>query len=812
MSLRTLREYISKYGGKGGNLQFLKDNMLPVPLFTLLPVGFFASADEQQIRNACATSEAEWQALFGENKLFAVRSSALAEDGSERSFAGQFTTVLNVPFSGLTEAVITVWKSGNNERANAYQQAAGVSADTQMAVIIQEMVPATVAGVCFSFNPLNGNDETVINAVPGLGDKLVDGATTAVTYIIKDDIISGQENTLLNKMQLSAVSACIHQLEALYNRPQDIEFAFVDDRFYLLQSRRITTRPTGEKIIWDNSNIVESYPGLTLPLTFSFIEKMYEAVYRQFSLVLGVSATKVSRNATVYANMLGLLNGRVYYNLNSWYRSLAQLPGYSLNAAFMEKMMGVKEKPGIDLSAETSGNKLSSWRDVLMAVYRILKNLRHARAGKDDFIRAFNNIYDQFRHKDYASIPATDILQDYNRFEALMLKEWKAPLVNDFFAMIYFGLLQQQCRKYWPGNKELHNHLVAASADIITTQPLKLLPELAGMMNAYTELRTACLQESAAVVWQLLQQPEYAAVLQKINQYLEDWGERCVAELKLETITYKQAPEKLISIIQTYITNDIFSYHESATAVQQRISAEETALKSLKGSPLKKRVFRHILEQARYFISNRENLRYYRTKGFGMVRRMMTGIGTQLHQNNQLEQPADIFYLKLEEIQELLRAPYEVRGIIAARKKEYELFATLDLPGRITTIGKPSGPVLMPADNSTGAVSGNLLQGIPCSQGVVSGKVYKVDHASALQSINGGILVTYATDPGYVVLFASASGILTERGSLLSHAAIVSREMGIPCIVGIEGLMNTLQDGDELLMDGSTGIVKIMNR
>src|SRR5215217_7758876 len=129
MNQSTLETYINEYGGKGGNLSFLRDNGFPVPPLTLLPVTFFASADEQQIIAACEALTAQWQSIFGDNKLFAVRSSALAEDGNQHSFAGQFTTILNVPFSGLTEAILTVWKSGSNERVNAYQQAAGVHAD-----------------------------------------------------------------------------------------------------------------------------------------------------------------------------------------------------------------------------------------------------------------------------------------------------------------------------------------------------------------------------------------------------------------------------------------------------------------------------------------------------------------------------------------------------------------------------------------------------------------------------------------------------------------------------------------------------------
>jgi pyruvate,water dikinase len=120
--------------------------------------------------------------------------------------------------------------------------------------------------------------------------------------------------------------------------------------------------------------------------------------------------------------------------------------------------------------------------------------------------------------------------------------------------------------------------------------------------------------------------------------------------------------------------------------------------------------------------------------------------------------------------------------------------------------------LLLQPPSKEAAETGLTLQGLPCSAGIVQARVKKVEVATALDTLDGQIMATYATDPGWVVLFPSASGILTERGSLLSHAAIVSREMGIPCIVGLTGLMERLQDGDELVMDGSTGLVQISNR
>jgi pyruvate,water dikinase len=271
-------------------------------------------------------------------------------------------------------------------------------------------------------------------------------------------------------------------------------------------------------------------------------------------------------------------------------------------------------------------------------------------------------------------------------------------------------------------------------------------------------------------------------------------------------------PLKLITVLQSYVANEIFTWQTSNRAAKERAEAESLIRTKLKGKPIRRRIFLHILKQARYFVSNRENLRYYRTRAFGMVRSMVLAFGQKLADIHCLDHPRDVFYLKLEELDQLATIPVPMQYIVAQRQDEYEQYATLPLPERIITNGRPGPLILMPDDAVATTTDNASLTGTPCSGGVVRGTVCKVSHASELASLNGGLLATYATDPGYVVLFPTASGILTERGSLLSHAAIVSREMGIPCIVGIEGLMSRIEDGDDLLMDGSTGVIRILNK
>lgn len=813
---------VASAGGKGFNLLKLAKASYKVPRFVIIPSGFLQEIGHYSQPQKLFALETIINKIISELSVsrFAVRSSVCAEDGTEYSFAGQFKTILNVSADNLAEAVLEVHASASSQQTATYKHFAGVN-EIRSAVIIQQMVDADSAGVAFSINPLNGNkEEIVINAVKGSGESLVSGQANADTYIFNRRDLSEPSATntgsspVLNKDQSKQVAKLLIDVEDLYRHPQDIEFAFAGAELFLLQARPVTTSAKKlQTIIWDNSNIVESYPGITLPLTSSFIDKVYAAVYRQLCAVLGVTNKKLTINQALFENLLGFINGRVYYNLNSWFGILALLPGYHLNADFMEKMMGVKNKPEFEATGVKSKKTFYTYIEVLNAARCILGNLFTANKQRRRFIKDFETVYNKFSITDYDKLTAAEVWSGYCTFEKLMVERWKAPLVNDFFTMIYFGVLQKFCSNYLPGDKNICNELIASSKDIITTEPARLLPLLAAMINSNEQLKNIFLADEAGKVWEQLQSEQFSKEYRAVKKYLDTWGERCMSELKLETITYRQEPSKLIEVLQSYIKNELFVPTGPNTANDKRIVAEKKMHSALSGYPFKRLLYKHVLTRARYFISNRENLRYYRTKGFGLVREMMSALGEKFKAAGMIDDSRDIFYLKLNEIEELIKNPGSIQSLIKSRKEAYSLFEELNIDERVITIAGGDKYFTYPAQNIQASEKGiTTLQGIPCSPGVVQAKVRLVTHSKQLTVLNREIMATYATDPGWVVLFPSSAGILTERGSLLSHAAIVSREMGIPCIVGLTGLMQHLKDGDTIIMDGSTGIVNILTK
>ncbi|MBL56496.1 MAG: phosphoenolpyruvate synthase [Flavobacteriales bacterium] len=830
-------------GGKARNLLKLEDLEMNVPSWFVIPSHVLQSTPIEKIKYALENHQ-----LIVQNKgaRFAVRSSAIDEDGIKASFAGQFETLLNVDVHNLMDAIQEVRRSANSDRVLQYRKNKGLSEHQEIAVIIQLMVDAEISGVAFGADPITGdNDSKIISAVYGLGEGLVSGDLNADNYKIKKD---GIDKTIVEKEyafavnsdydgiskikiseemvskpvmqddQLKEVAYVLDLLGREFKLPQDVEFAYFKEKLFLLQTRPITTLDTKEEnhqfIIWDNSNIIESYPGVTTPLTFSFIIKMYEAVYRQFALLMGVHLKEVNANKDVFSNMLGLIQGRVYYNLLSWYKALSLLPGYSLNASFMEKMMGVKER--FELKKQKSFSKGMAWLRLGQSIFKIGYNLITLSSQRTKFHREVDSTIQRYQSMDFEVLTPEELMDHYKEFENVLLTKWKAPLVNDFFAMIYFGILEKITKTWLKSeNKHIHNDLLCGSNDIISTEPVQRILEISSEILKSNEAKDFFIMNSSEVIWEAIQQKKYPNVSEKIQSYLSLFGDRCVGELKLETLSYNQQPDVFVEIIKSYVQQGIVSSHrESGIEKKLREDANEIVRTAFRWNLFKKGIFNYVLRVTRSMVSGRENLRYERTRAFGMVRKMFASIGRKLYKKGLINHERDVFYLTQEEIFDFIKGTavsVSLKALIKIRKEEFLKYENMPSPSeRISTNGMVYVNNNFFAGPRGEKLSGDI-KGVGCCPGRIRGKVRVVNHPNECTSLNGDILVTSSTDPGWVTLFPTASAILVERGSMLSHSAIVSRELGIPCIVGITGLLEVLKTGDEVEMDGSTGELIVLS-
>lgn len=890
---------IDQLGGKAGALAALHQTGLPVPAwFVLSPLAFYASLSRPQ-REALVTAgdRAEMLALLEnlepapavqadlaralaelcpQGELVAVRSSALEEDGSEHSFAGQLESFLLVPPQLVAGKVASVWRSGFSQRVLAYRRERGLNSTPQPpAVLIQRMVRAQVSGVAFSADPVGARrDVAVVAAVYGLGTALVSGESDADTYHValdgrlvwrnvadkrlahqeahpcphslttppngSSDIFAGPRpeaatgvrrvtvppaqagHSALTEAQVQAVAGLARQAERFFGRPQDIEWAIEADRLYLLQARPITALPqaagaVGVLNVWDNSNIAESYPGLTTPLTFSFARRAYEEVYRQFCRLMGVPAATIARNHNTFRRMLGYIRGRVYYNLLSWYRVLAMLPGYQLNRRFMEQMMGVKESlPDGLLDGSPPPGWGARWRDglhLLRTLAGLIANYFLLPRRIDHFYRRLDTTLGTHR-PDLAPLRPDELARYYRDLEGRLLTRWDAPLINDFFAMIFFGLLRKLTEKWGNDpNGTLQNNLLASNGGMISAEPPARLREMARLVAGDPQLANLLSEGSLPQILARLQQmPDLSAQYQA---YLDKFGDRCLEELKLESPTLHDDPLILLRSVgqlarQFNLASCPLQKDGEASTVRQL--AEQQLGQALAGHPLRRMIFGWVLKNARNRVRDRENLRFERTRVFGRVRLIFMEIGRKFQALGLLAEPRDIFYLEVEEVLGFIEGTTtttDLPGLVALRRAELDRHQRSAPPaGRFETRGMVHHGNVFTASATIEAASGDWRQGLGCCPGLVRGRVRVVANPQTARLQPGDILVAERTDPGWIILFTAAAGLLVEHGSLLSHAAIVARELGLPAIVSLKGVTHWLKDGDWVEFDGSRGVVR----
>ncbi|WP_170431683.1 PEP/pyruvate-binding domain-containing protein [Ruegeria arenilitoris] len=742
---------------------------------------------------------------------YAVRSSGRAEDGADHSHAGQFDTVLNVTNSNVLGAAKQVWQSGFAETIAIYRAVKTGGAAEAPAIIVQRMIDAAAAGVAFSADPVTGQRNTaVVSAVKGLGDALVAGEVDGEDWTIDQNgnpECAKATPQVLTPDQALQVAALAHKAEEAFGTPQDIEWAFDADGLHILQARPITTAlrpaalPDEALTIFDNSNIVESYPGMVSPLTYSFAVHVYGRVYRAFVRLLGVSDRAVAQNAALFDNFLGRIDGRVYYNLVNWYRALALLPGFSLNRDYMETMMGVSEPMPSEITDQIGPPPAKGVRKIWeyaklagVACGLIWQAMRLPRT-RSNFYDRLKDVLD--RDLDVETANATELAAEYRDIESSLLDRWDAPLVNDFLCMIAFGASRNLLHK-WLGEDGLvlHNDVMIGQGDIVSAEPAQRIARMAH------RVREAGIADHLSADCRLETLDPYPRIKDEVQLYLDKFGDRCTEELKLESIPLREDPSSLLMAVAA----------SAARPEGKRHTGREPDWKSLfPANPVKRYLSKWIVGWAKARVRDRENLRFERTRIFGHARRVFLGIGRELAARGLLAEPRDVFHLTTHEVLgavEGFSLSPDLKAIVAQRQREDRASSERpDPPERIEIRGPAIAPVWVDAEVPE-RDGERVKTGTGCSAGQVTAKarVIRDPRTEALQP--GDILVARHTDPGWIAVFSNASAIVVERGSLLSHSAIVARELGIPCVVGLKGATQWIRDGETLSVDGASGKVE----
>lgn len=790
-------------GTKAANLYRLRSAGVAVPEFSVLGLDAYDQADFQaklyeadqllasgQIDQASyllrtaldevfKREERQLLQQFSSDKTYSVRSSATVEDGEQASFAGQFETFLQVSAQDLFEAVVACFSSLYSPSALTYFARQGLSlVDAQMAVIVQEMVVGHLSGVYFTANPLGILNQHLIVFGEGIGDGVVEDKvpTTTVKLFPEDHLMTFEQSEgapLPSADVVTALSQQVHQLLPVFGPYLDVEFACCDDQIWFLQVRPITGLSLDQPLVLDNSNIVESYPGVSSPLTVSFVKEAYHQIFKGLVRRLGGQDQRLlAELAPVYSQMVTTVNSHFYYQINNWYHFLHFLPLSKQVIPIWQDMLGVRHLsvPEVDLGLSLPQRWGISWR--------LLKAFMTSPYQMAGLAADFEQIEADFAQAFPKAQSIADLRELYEHLACTILANWEVTLINDLYAFVYTGLL----KKVLPSSQVQAE--IAGIEAIESMKPALAIQRLrAGLAQSEQARQDLATWLAEGWGWQELTQSQ-SALAQQVVDFLRAYGDRAPEELKLETQTFKSHPALLFSLLS-----------ETSPERSLEPASHQGGRLGLVARFLRKRALRGI--------AYRESSRLNRSRIYGMVRAMFRQAGVFLVADGWLKQVEDVFFLTKEEIFEGA-SPETYADLVAERQGILARNRRLALPRRFVF----SDQVLEEVGQSLLPSSGQQvreLTGTGCSPGRVTGEVLVVTDIRTVGSVAGKILVTKMTDPGWVYALLQAKGVIAEQGSLLSHTAIISRELGIPALVNVKQVTSILQTGELIEMDGQTG-------
>ncbi|MFD4369534.1 phosphoenolpyruvate synthase [Rhodococcus sp. NPDC058521] len=887
---------VYRTGGKGASLHRLSSAGLPVPLWTAVAVDAFAAfvvahdlegmigelADTEDLEHALALAadlragiaEAEFPSSVRASVLgayesvgggsVAVRSSGVAEDGSEFSHAGQFDSFLNVlGEEDVLDCVRRCWVSAYSDRSVRYLLSSGTTVSASgIAVVIQQFVPARASGVMFTANPITGaRDEIVISSVLGLGEGLVSGAVDADSVVVNKDtgvfgdrIVGEKEQQYvadgdhglapivvpdelrsrpaITDHEVGRLVEVGNRIEEIYGAPQDIEWLLGGDDIWIVQSRPVTTLgeppvsarlpgvqlqgadedvPAGELRIWDNSNIIESFSGISSPLTFTTASDVYGRVYLSYAKSLRVPKAQLKQMQSWNPVMLGYFHGRVYYNLLHWYRMVGIAPGYPLNRRVLEVALGVDE-PLDDATAKTlkpfTFDSLPARvvsRAVTTATY--IKRFFEIDKKTDRFMRGFYRVYDKYDAIDYDALTGDEVYKRYRRMERDLVDRWGPMMVLDAILLTSSGLLYLLTKAFLPNAPEWFTYaVVSPGSDVESAEPARAMSLMAEHVRADPKLLDFVNTTDPATAYEKLKSSEWTEFAAEVDAYIDSYGYRSLDELKLEAPDLREDPSSLFVMLRSALPEGPMS---------KRADADDYLDEHLGG--IRRRAYEKLRSKTSRSLANRERLRFCRTRAFGMVKRMLRALGRDLVRRDVLDEFSDVFYLRLDE----LRGCYEgatdtetLRDLVAGRKAQKSRDSLLVAPPRFVTEGVDFSVDALekqgwiPLEATEAAESGAVLEGTPSASGIVEGRAVVVDEP---RDVAGGILIAYRTDPGWVAALPSASALVIERGSPLTHVAIIARELGVPTVVQVKDVTKLVRTGMNLRVDGARGVVVVLS-
>ena len=831
----------SAIGGKAAELARLAADFR-VPPFACVTVGdedTLGDTQEQRLAALCREIGAD---------RWAVRSSAHGEDGASHSFAGQLETLLGVATGDIPGAVNDVLASAHSARVMTYQQARGdQTPGLAAAVIVQALVDSDAAGVAFTADPVTGDrDVVLVSAAWGLGEGVVADRADSDSFRVRKEDLAVAERNVVNKRrqvvarqgrtevvpvpedrvkrsvlgdaQLARVARLAVNIEnARDGTPQDIEWCLAGGELYLLQARPVTALPSGHLTVFESANIVESYPGLSAPLTFSFVHRAYRDTFAEALRLLGVSRGALEASEAHVSELVCYVRGRIYYNILNWY-ALYEVAGLGSAVPGWARAMGLGET---DEGGQDAGGR---WQLTRLGAH-IVAGLPVHQRRVDAYLDRLAGSRADVSARDLGTMEPHALAALYETLVDDLLAPYGIAVVNDFFAQQSFELLRKLLVRAGAADADVVlGSLFSGMSGVQSVAPAQSLARLAAWLHQRETLRHEL--ERAAVggapalrtYWTVLSarhDPEARELRARLDEHIAQYADRTLDELKLETPPLDLDPSFLLAMLDNFARHPQSLPMDAAT--HDAAGAEKRAREVFAGRPGQATLFSRLLAFCRQSVKNREALRLARTRAFGLVKRVFRALGDDLTRSGVLACTEDIFFLTVDEVMGAVRGhgvTTNLGKLVALRRQEHDEHARLELPARFSTRGAvitalPRVPSTRA--EATGTTTSGQLRGIGCAPGIAEGIAKVVLSPDQSLRVDDHILVAPMTDPAWVFLMASARGLVVERGSVLSHTAIIGRELGLPTVVAVADATRTIADGQRIRIDGAAGTVTLLD-
>lgn len=767
-------------------------------------------------------------AEFGEEENYAVRSSATAEDLPEASFAGQQDTYLNVVgLASVLEHISLCWASLFTERAIIYRIQQGIDhRKVWMAVVIQQMIFASASGILFTADPVSSNRKIVsIDAGFGLGEAMVSGLVNADNYKVREGKVIDQkiavkkfalqvaagggtqkyslENEMqgastLTRQQVLQLEKIGRIIESHFGCPQDIEWCLMDDKFYILQSRPVTTlfpvpeRNDEETHVYVSVGHQQMMTDAMKPLGISIRQlttgkPTYHAGGRMFVDVARDLESPERRNTMV--NVLGKSDPLIRDALIKILEREDLVRPLSA-----DQQHGITPDQGRPSAGYLTLNDYgpSDVERLIELSRKDIRELKHAIEGKagTEMINVILNDLKILRQR----------LSDPLNFGVIMTPMNAAIWLNE--------------KMYeWLGEKNVADTIsLSVSGNITSEMGLELI-DIADMIRPYPGV-IAYLQDTGndRFMDNLAELEGGKKIAEAIGRFLDKHGMRCAGEIDITRTRWSEKPITLVPAILSNIKNleAGASQRKFEKGLQEAISKKEELLRRLKELPKgdeKAVETERMIGLVRNLSGYREYPKYDIVSRYFIYKKALLLEAEKLVKEHVISCKEDIYYLDMEELAALVRDRKADHTLIQKRRTAFRVYEKLSPPRIISSDGEVFSGEYGHKDLPEGA-----LMGLAVSAGVVEGRARVILNMEDADLEEEDILVTPFTDPSWTPLFVSIKGLVTEVGGLMTHGAVIAREYGLPAVVGVENATKLIRDGDWIRVNGREGYIIRIDR